>query len=76
MLTYEEIVRVIQNDQTEEEDVDGEIPASKTSAAKAVKALNTAIRWTKDNLKGSEEILMLKRIRDRALISTSKLAPK
>ncbi|CAG9829192.1 unnamed protein product [Diabrotica balteata] len=58
MLMEEEIVRVIQNEETEEENIDDEPPGSKTSA-KSVKALNMAISWAEDNLNSSEETMML-----------------
>ncbi|CAG9839798.1 unnamed protein product [Diabrotica balteata] len=47
MLTDEEIIRAIQHEETQKEDDDDESFASKTSAAEAVKALNTVIRRQK-----------------------------
>lgn len=68
MLTDDEIVEAAMcEDDDQDEDECDEVPSSKrVGNAEAVGALNTALKWAEDNSFDSQELMFLRRLRDRA----------
>jgi len=56
---------VTKEDIEKEEDVEF-LPPSKISASDTTNALNTAIQWDQQNDESCEELMLLRRLRDKA----------
>ena len=66
ILTDDEIIQAVTKEDIEKEEDEEFLPPSKVSASEATKALTTAIEWAEQNVESCEEVMLLRRLRDKA----------